>query len=76
MWYKGIFGYSMTEVGMDPLYHAVDAYIQGPGQDDGWWTWYVLLDVYEPTQWYNARHLRVAGIREQGPSSMSRQARL
>ena len=75
-WYKGIFGYNIENRGIDGIHHCIDAYIQGP-EDDALWTWYLLRDVYEPTEWYLAREIRVHGVREMGPpASMMPAARM
>ena len=64
-WYKGIFGYNAQNAGSDCIHHCVDAYFQGP-INESWYNWYLLLDVYDPTQWYMATHMLVHGTRELG----------
>ena len=53
---------------MDGVHHACDAYVQSPDYFGPLWNLYILRDVYEPSEWYRARHLYAKGIRNVGPS--------
>ena len=48
-----------------PEADAVDWYWQAPQAIiSGWYNWYVLVDVNEPSQWYQARRIETHGMRD------------
>ena len=49
-------GYSQNTFTLDDLWHAVDWYWQSPQElMSGWYNHFVLVDVNEPSQWYQAK---------------------
>ena len=64
-WYKGVFGYNARQPGQNGIHLCCDGYFQGPANDE-WYNWFLLRDVYEPTQWYMALDMHVWGVRNLG----------
>jgi hypothetical protein len=49
----------------DDWYHAVDWYWQAPEYVmSGNYTWYALLDIDDPSEWYQAKRVSVKGPRQ------------
>ena len=51
MVYEGWAGYSLIRPGLDGVHCCVDFYWRTLWMDKNWYHWYILPDVYDPSEW-------------------------